>query len=176
MKFAATAIPGVCVVELERHADPRGFFARAFCEREFQERGLETRFVQSSLSWNQRRGTLRGMHFQREPKPEVKLVRCVRGSVYDVVVDLRPESPAYRQWIGVELNGVNRRALYIPAGIAHGFETLEDDSELYYEISEFYEPGLAAGVRWDDPGFGIDWPIKDPILSDRDRGYADYAV
>jgi dTDP-4-dehydrorhamnose 3,5-epimerase len=176
MRFEGTALPDVWIVELESHVDQRGFFARTFCEREFAKQGLVNRFVQCSLSWNRHRGTLRGMHFQRGPKSEVKMVRCVRGSVYDVVIDLRQESAAYRKWVSLELSGDNRRSLYIPAGVAHGFQTMEDDSELYYEISEFYDPGLASGVRWNDPAFGIEWPVKDPIMSDRDRSYADYVA
>jgi dTDP-4-dehydrorhamnose 3,5-epimerase len=174
MIFSETAIPGVWTLDLERREDSRGFFARTYCEHEFASHGLLTRFVQCNISSNTRRGTLRGMHFQREPRPEVKLVRCTRGAVYDVVVDLRPESPAYCRWMAVELTAENRRALYIPAGIAHGFQTLVDDTELYYHMGEFYDPALAAGVRWNDPAFAIDWPIADPILSDKDTAYPDY--
>jgi dTDP-4-dehydrorhamnose 3,5-epimerase len=174
MKFESTAIPGVWLIELERREDSRGSFARAFCEREFSAHGLLTRFPQCNLSENQQRGTLRGMHFQNEPKPEVKLVRCVRGSVYDVVLDLRRDSPAYCQWIGIELTAENGRSLYIPAGVAHGFQTLEDNTALYYHMGEFYEPAVAAGVRWNDPAFHIDWPIAEPVLSDKDAAYPDY--
>ena len=174
MKFEETAIPGVWVLDLERREDPRGFFARTFCEQEFAEHGLLTRFVQCNLSSNRKRGTLRGLHFQNEPKPEVKLVRCVQGAVYDVVVDLRPDSPAYCQWVGIELSAANGRALYIPAGIAHGFQTLEDNTDLYYHMGEFYEPSLAAGVRWNDPAFDIAWPVANPILSDKDAAYPDF--
>jgi len=176
MKFEQAAIPGVWVLELERHVDTRGFFARSFCEREFAAHGLQTRFVQCNLSSNLRRGTLRGMHFQREPRPEVKVVRCCRGSVYDVVIDLRRNSPAHGQWMGIELSAENGRALYLPAGIAHGFQTLEDHTELYYHMGEFYDPELADGVRWNDPVFGIDWPLPNPILSEKDRGYRDYGL
>jgi dTDP-4-dehydrorhamnose 3,5-epimerase len=174
MTFEETSIPGVWTVDLERREDPRGFFARTFCEDEFGDRGLLTRFVQCNLSSNARRGTLRGMHWQNDPKPEVKLVRCVRGSVYDVVIDLRRGSPAYCQWIGVELSAANGRALYIPAGVAHGFQTLEDNTDLYYHMGEFYDPALGAGVRWNDPAFGIAWPIADPVLSEKDAAYPDY--
>lgn len=174
MTFEETAIPGVWILELDRREDARGFFARTFCEHEFADRGLVTRFVQCNLSSNAKRGTLRGMHFQHEPKPEVKLVRCVQGSVYDVVIDLRPSSPTYCRWIGVELSATNARALYIPAGIAHGFQTLEDRTELYYHMGEFYEPSLASGVRWNDPAFGVAWPVADPILSEKDAAYPDY--
>jgi dTDP-4-dehydrorhamnose 3,5-epimerase len=174
MKFEETAITGVWLIELDRREDSRGFFARTFCEREFAEHGLLTRFVQCNLSSNRQRGTLRGMHFQNEPKPEVKLVRCIRGSVWDVVIDLRPESPTYCNWLRFELTAADGQALYIPAGIAHGFQTLEDNTDLYYHMGEFYEPTLAAGVRWNDPAFKIEWPIGDPILSDRDAAYPDY--
>lgn len=174
MKFEEAKIPGVWVLDLERREDNRGFFARTFCEDEFATHGLVTRFVQCNLSSNAKRGTLRGLHFQDEPKPEVKLVRCVQGSVFDVVVDLRRDSPTYCQWIGVELSAENGRALYIPAGIAHGFQTLEDGSVLYYHMGEFYEPSLASGVRWNDAAFGITWPIARPILSDKDAAYTDY--
>lgn len=169
MKFEETAIPGVWIIDLERREDERGFFARAFCENEFAQQGLLTRFVQCNISYNAKRGTLRGMHFQREPKPEVKLVRCIRGSVYDVVIDLRS-----RKWIGVELSAHNGRALYIPAGIAHGFQTLEDDTELYYHMGEFYDPSLSDGFRWNDPAFGIHWPVANPILSEKDAAYPDF--
>jgi dTDP-4-dehydrorhamnose 3,5-epimerase len=169
MKFEETELPGVWVIDLERREDNRGFFARTFCEKEFAARGLITRFVQCNLSSNARRGTLRGMHYQNEPKPEIKLVRCVRGSVYDVVIDLHS-----RKWIGVELSAANGRALYIPAGVAHGFQTLEDNTDLYYHMSQFYDPSLAAGVRWNDAVFGIKWPVLAPILSEKDTLYPDY--
>jgi dTDP-4-dehydrorhamnose 3,5-epimerase len=174
MKFESTAIHGVWILDLERREDPRGFFARTFCEHEFAQHGLLTRFVQCNLSSNRKRGTLRGLHFQNEPKPEVKLVRCVRGSIFDVMVDLRPDSPTYCRWVGVELSATNGRAVYIPAGIAHGFQTLEDNTDLYYHMGEFYEPALAAGVRWNDPAFNIAWPLPDPTLSDKDAAYPDF--
>lgn len=174
MKFEHMGIPGVWVLDLERREDERGFFARTFCETEFAGQGLVTRFVQSNLSSNRKRGTLRGLHLQNEPKPEVKLVRCVQGAVYDVVVDLRRDSPTYCQWAGVELSAANGRALYIPAGIAHGFQTLEDNTDLYYHMGEFYDPSLAAGVRWNDPAFGIVWPVADPVLSGKDAAYPDF--
>ncbi len=176
MLFQAAPLAGVFTVELERLEDDRGFFARAVCEREFSQHGLVTRWVQCNLSSNLKRGTLRGMHFQRDPHPEIKLVRCIKGSVYDVVIDLRSDSPTHRQWFGVELSSLNGRALYIPAGIAHGFQTLEDNTELYYHMGEFYHPSLADGVRWNDPTFAIRWPIPDPILSTKDREYGDYQL
>ena len=147
MKFEQTAIPGVWLVEFEHREDSRGFFARTFCEREFAQHGLLTRFVQCNLSANKQRGTLRGMHFQNEPKPEVKLVRCVRGSIYDVVIDLRRDSSTYCKWVGVELSADNGQALYIPAGIAHGFQTLEDNTELYYHMRSRLVCGNFARMR-----------------------------
>jgi dTDP-4-dehydrorhamnose 3,5-epimerase len=174
MRFTELAAPGVFVVEQERHADSRGFFARTFCRDEFAAHGLAGDFVQCNTSFNERRGTLRGMHLQRPPHEEIKLVRCTRGAILDVVVDLRPEAPTFRQWVAVELTEDNGRALYIPAGCAHGFQTLADGSEVFYQMAERYHPAAAAGVRWDDPAFGIDWPILPPILSDRDASYADF--
>jgi dTDP-4-dehydrorhamnose 3,5-epimerase len=144
------------------------------CEEEFSRMGLEPRFLQTSLSFNKHRGVLRGMHFQVSPKREVKLVRCVRGSIHDVVIDLRPESPSFAQPFSVVLSGENRRSLYVPKGFAHGFQALEDATEVLYEISETYSPQHARGVRWNDPAFGISWPVDDPILLDRDRSYPDF--
>jgi dTDP-4-dehydrorhamnose 3,5-epimerase len=157
--FHATEIPGVVVVDIERREDERGFFARTFCREEFAAQGMVTEFVQCSISYNRRRGTLRGMHFQAEPYGEAKLVRCSRGAIFDVALDLRPQSPAFKRWVGVELNDENGRMLYLPKGCAHGFQTLVDDSEVLYHISEFYHPEASAGVRWDDPAFGIKWPL-----------------
>jgi dTDP-4-dehydrorhamnose 3,5-epimerase len=170
-----TRIPGVFVVEPELIADERGFFSRIFDVDEFSARGLETEFPQWSVSYNERPGTLRGMHFQREPHAEVKLVRCTRGSLYDVVVDLRPDSPTFRRWTAVDLSAENRLALYIPEGLAHGFQTLEPATEVTYAISERYEPSAAGGVRWDDPAFGIEWPKAERrVMSDKDRSWPDF--
>lgn len=174
MIFTATDLAGAWVLDLDPHEDERGFFARVWCAREFAERGLEPRLVQSSLSFNQRRGTLRGMHFQAAPFEEVKLVRCTRGAIHDVIVDLRPESPTYTRHIAFELTADNRRQLYIPRGCAHGFQTLAADCEVVYQMSEFYTPDAGRGVRWNDPAFGIRWPIADPILNERDRSYPDF--
>lgn len=174
MKFEQLPLAGAYVIAPSLLEDPRGFFARTYCEREFAEHGLCSRFVQCNISFNRLRGTLRGMHFQREPSPEPKLVRCTKGSVYDVIVDLRRGSPTWRQWWGAELNEENRLALYVPSGCAHGFQTLADNTECFYQMGEFYAPELANGVRWNDPAFGIRWPIADPILSDKDRDYPDY--
>ena len=174
MKFKGTPLEGAWLLEPVEAADRRGWFARLRCEREFGDRGLETRFVQTSVSHNHRRGVLRGMHFQAPPEEEVKLVRCIAGAVHDVIVDLRPDSPTFKRHFSVELSAVNRLALYVPRGFAHGFQTLEDDTQVLYEISEFYSPSHARGVRWNDPAFGISWPVEDPILLDRDRDYPDF--
>lgn len=174
MRFTQTDLSGAYVVELEPIEDERGFFARTFCAQEFAARGLETHFLQCSLSFNLHRGILRGMHFQAPPHEEAKLVRCVRGRVYDVLLDLRPDSPTYRRWTAVELDSANRRSIYIPRGFAHGFQTLEDQTEIFYEISEPYHPDCARGVRWNDPAFGMHWPVPDPILSAKDRAYPDF--
>ena len=176
MIFAPTALDGVFVIDLERHGDERGFFARTFCREEFVRQGLETTVVQCSLSVTSRRGTLRGLHFQRTPHEEAKLVRCVRGAVHDVVVDLRPSSPTYLAHLGLELSDVNCRAVYVPRGCAHGFLTLTDDAEIYYQMSAPFVPGSQSGVRWNDPAFGIDWPIAEPTMNDRDRSYPDFAA
>ena len=176
MIFNATELIGVYVIEPERLSDERGFFARTWCQHEFEAHGLDVRLAQCSLSFNLKRGTLRGMHYQDEPYVEAKLVRCTLGRLYDVVVDLRPTSSTYRQWMSVELSADNRRMIYIPPGLAHGFQTLIDQTEVFYQISEFYHPESARGVRWNDPAFNIDWPLPDPILSERDRTYPDYIV
>ncbi len=170
MKFRPTAIAGAFRVELEPHTDDRGFFARSFCAEEFRRAGLNDRLVQCSVSFNRRRGTLRGMHYQAAPFEEAKLVRCTRGKIYDVILDLRPQSPTYRKWEAFELSDDGRDALYIPEGVAHGFQTLTDDAEVFYQISQVFDPASARTVRWDDPALGIAWPIPDPILSDKDRG------
>jgi dTDP-4-dehydrorhamnose 3,5-epimerase len=174
MIFKETALQGAYILELEAAEDERGSFARTFCEREFEAYGLNTRFVQCSLSVNTRRGTLRGMHYQAEPHAETKLVHCVRGSLYDVIIDLRPQSATYCRWVGVELSALNNRLLYVPAGFAHGFQTLEDDTAVYYQISAFYALQSARGVRWDDPAFAIKWPLPDPLISDKDSLLPDY--
>jgi dTDP-4-dehydrorhamnose 3,5-epimerase len=174
MHFHDTPLAGACVIEIERLADERGFFGRSFCPREFAQHGIEMRVVQCNVSFNARRGTLRGMHFQAAPKGEPKLVRCTRGAIFDVVVDLRPESPTHRRWFGVELSAANLRQLFIPIGLAHGFVTLADDSEVFYQMGEFFSPEHARGVRWNDPAFGIEWPIEPAVISSKDQNYADY--
>jgi dTDP-4-dehydrorhamnose 3,5-epimerase len=171
MKFTAAPLAGVRVVDLEPAADERGFFARSFCAGEFARAGLAACTSQCSVSFNARRGTLRGLHFQAAPHDEEKLVRCTHGALWDVVVDVRADSPTYRRWYGAELTAENHRALYIPKGFAHGFVTLEDATEVYYMMSVPYAPGSACGVRWNDPAFGIDWPIAPAVISARDAGY-----
>jgi dTDP-4-dehydrorhamnose 3,5-epimerase len=172
--FTATALPGVVIVEPEARADERGLFARTFCAREFAAHGLETRVAQSSVSFNPRRGTLRGLHYQAPPHAEAKLVRCTRGEIFDVALDLRPDSPAFKRHVALVLTAADRRALYVPPGCAHGFETLADDCEVLYQISEFHVPESARGVRWDDPAFAIPWPLPPAVISERDRGYPDF--
>lgn len=172
MKFDPTPLAGAYVVELARIEDERGFFARSFCREEFVAMGLSPVVAQCNVSWNSRKGTLRGMHFQAKPHEEAKLVRCTRGAIWDVIVDLREDSATRYASHGVHLDAQNRLALYVPEGFAHGFQTLEDDCEVLYQMSEAYQPGLGRGVRWDDPKFGIAWPLPNPILSDRDRAYA----
>ena len=173
MIFKGTKLKGVYIIELETLEDERGFFARSFCEKEFEEHGLNPRIVQCDISYNKKRGTLRGMHYQAPPHQETKLVACTRGAIYDVVLDLRKDSPTCNQWLAVELSAGNYKILYIPEGVAHGFQTLEDNSLVYYQISEFYYPECARGVRWDSPVFDIEWPLPNPILSDKDRSYQD---
>ena len=174
MRFEETNLCGAWLIEPEPAHDERGFFARTFCVREYGERGLTTQFVQNSTSHSNARGTLRGMHFQRAPHAEVKVVSCLQGALWDVIIDLRPESPTYRRWQGFELSAANQRQLYIPAGFAHGFQTLCDDTRAGYLISAFYVPQAAAGVRYDDPAFGIDWPLPASVISEKDRSWPDF--
>ena len=174
MRFHNTSIAGAVVVEAERHADERGFFGRTFCAAEFRRAGLDPAVEQCNLSFNARRGTLRGMHSQRKPHEEVKLVRCVSGAIHDVIVDLRRESPTYLQHFALELSADNRHALYVPKGVFHGFVTLADASEVHYQMSTAYVADAATGYRWNDPAFGIRWPIEVLVISARDAGYADY--
>ncbi|WP_394833816.1 dTDP-4-dehydrorhamnose 3,5-epimerase [Pendulispora rubella] len=173
MKFVPLSLHGAYLIELERLEDERGFFARTWCAREFEAHGLNPRLTQCNLSQNAKRGTLRGMHFQAAPHEEAKLVTCVSGAIHDVIVDLRAGSPTYRQWIAVELRGTGAtwRGLYVPEGFAHGFQTLLDDSLVFYQMSEFFAPESARGIRYDDPGLGIEWPIPGPIVSVKDRSY-----
>lgn len=173
MVFTETGLSPALVVDVERHDDERGFFARSWCQREFEARGLSSRLVQCSISRNYRKGTLRGMHYQLPPHVEAKLVRCTTGAIYDVIIDLRPDSPTLRRYFGVVLSAENQRALYVPEGFAHGFLTLTDNSEVFYQMSEFYDPAAARGVRWNDPAFGISWPEPVMVISERDRNYPD---
>jgi dTDP-4-dehydrorhamnose 3,5-epimerase len=176
MTFTETRIAGVWTVDSDVFADDRGAFVRAWMPTEFAAHGLETRLEQCSMASNHRRGTVRGMHYQSAPHQEVKVVRVVRGAIFDVAVDLRPGSPTFRQWVGVELSAANRRVLYVPAGLAHGYQTLEDDTDVLYFVSAPYVPALQQGVRWNDPAIGIDWPLGTPtIIHPRDAAYPDLA-
>ena len=174
MIFQKTMVAGVFEIEMEVHSDARGFFARTWCEREFREHGLNPKLVQCSISSNSLMGTLRGVHYQTQPYQEAKLVRCTKGRLFDVALDLRPDSATYLRWTAAELTAANHRALYIPEGCAHGFLTLEDDTEALYQMSEFYHPELARGLRWNDPAFGIAWPAKVEVISERDLSYPDF--
>lgn len=176
MRFVATPIAGAFLVETEPAVDDRGFFARTFCRDEFMAHGLEPDLAQCSISFNKRRGTLRGLHYQTKPYEEAKLVRCTQGGVFDVMLDLRLDSPSYLAWFGVELNAMNRHALYIPEGVAHGFQTLTDDTEVFYQMSKSYHPESARGVRWNDPAFNIRWPHSEPTISVRDQSYPSWEV
>jgi dTDP-4-dehydrorhamnose 3,5-epimerase len=172
--FSPTVLEGAFILELDRRNDDRGYFARTWCQREFEQLGLNSSLVQCSVSYSRRRQTLRGMHWQASPHGEVKIVRCTRGAIWDVIIDLRPESPTYMSHLGVELTADSERALYIPEGMAHGFVTLADATEVFYQMSEFHEPASARGVRWNDPAFDIGWPVSTPILHPRDAQYPDY--
>jgi len=175
MKFIETPLKGAFVIELDPHVDERGFFARTFCAREFAARGLNALVAQCSVSQSKHRGTLRGMHWQAPPHEECKLIRCLQGAIYDVIIDLRRDSPSFRRWFAVELTAANYRQLYVPAGFAHGFQTLADNTEVFYQMSEFHVPDSARGVRWNDPAFAIDWPAAERrILHPRDAAYADF--
>jgi len=174
MTFHDTKICGVVEVRPEIRGDERGFFARTWCRDEFASHGLNPSLAQCSVSLNKRKGTLRGMHYQAAPYQEAKLVRCTQGAIYDVALDLRPESPTFKSWTAAELNAANRNMLYIPEGCAHGFITLEDESEVFYQISQVYDATSARGVRWDDPAFGIVWPERVRVISERDRNYPNF--
>jgi dTDP-4-dehydrorhamnose 3,5-epimerase len=174
MKFVPTPLCGAYLIELEKRGDHRGFFARVFCEQEFAAPGLETRFVQVNNSLTAAAGTLRGMHFQLPPAAEVKVVRCIRGALHDVIIDLRPDSPTYLKWFGADLSAENRVMMYVPRGFAHGFITLVDDTEALYLVSDTYSPELERGVRFDDPCFSISWPLVPTEMSAKDRGWPDH--
>lgn len=174
MIFRQTKLSGVFEIEIEPKADQRGFFARSWCQKEFEEHGLNPRLVQCNVSFNKDKGTLRGMHYQAAPHAEVKVVRCTQGAIYDVVLDLRPQSPTLKEWISVVLTSAKRNMVYIPEGCAHGFLSLENDTEIFYQMSEFYDAQSARGVRWDDPAFTIVWPAKVQVISERDRTYPNF--
>lgn len=175
MIFTETTLAGAFVIDVKKHEDSRGFFGRAWCEQEAAARGLATRMVQSNISLNLNKGTLRGMHFQRTPWEEDKLVRCTRGAIVDIIIDLRPTSPTHRQWFAAELAADAYRMLYVPKGFAHGFQTLVDGAEVFYQVSQFYSPEHASGVRHDDPAFGIAWPLPVSVISANDSNWPDYA-
>jgi len=174
--FTETKLPGAYVIEVEKREDQRGFFGRTFCREEFEAHGLNSQVVQCNTSFNKRKGTLRGMHFQAVPFAEAKLVRCTSGSIYDVIIDLRPASTTFKQHFAVELSAANQRMLYIPENMAHGFQTLEDDTEVFYQMSQMFSAEHARGVRWNDPAFGIEWPADERIITERDRNYPDFVA
>jgi dTDP-4-dehydrorhamnose 3,5-epimerase len=175
MIFLETGLKGVFEIHMEPKTDERGFFARSWCQREFEEHGLNPRVAQCNVSFNEKKGTLRGIHYQEAPYAEAKLIRCTRGSIYDVAVDLCPESPTFTKWVGSVLSAENRHMLYVPEGYGHGFLTLEDHTEVFYQMSEFYAANSGRGVRWDDPTFGVNWPGEVRVISDRDRTYPDFS-
>lgn len=177
MKFTKTQLKGAYIIEPELLTDERGFFARSWCQKEFTERGLNPNLVQCNISFNHKKGTLRGMHYQAKPYEEAKLVRCTMGAIYDVIIDIRPELPTFKQWVAVELTAENRRMLYIPEGMAHGFQTLLDNTEVFYQMSDFYHSESATGLRWDDPTFGIVWPqASQMIISEKDKSYPNFTL
>lgn len=176
MIFTETSLSGVFIIELHPMSDERGFFARSWCADEFKNYGLNPSLVQCNISYNRKKGTFRGMHFQAAPFEEAKVVRCTSGAIFDVIVDLRPESPTYRQHIGAVLSAENRRMLYVPERFAHGFITLEDETEVFYQMSEFYAPECAKGFRWNDPSFNIELPLEISVISQRDRNCPDFAL
>lgn len=177
MIFTETKLLGAFVIDLEKYTDARGFLAQSWSAREFAARGLNPQIAECNVSFSRLKGTLRGMHFQSPPHAQIKLVRCTAGAIFDAIIDLRPESPTFKQWVAVELTAANRRLLYVPEGFAHGFQTLADNSEVYYQMSDVYAPEFAGGVRWNDPAFGIEWPEEDNrIINARDREYPDFTA
>lgn len=175
MIFTETELGGAFILDLEQREDDRGFFARSWDENEFRDHGLNPSIVQCNVSFNHHAGTLRGMHFQNAPHAEAKLIRCTLGAILDVIIDLRPDSPTFKRWIGVELTEENRRSLYVPEGFAHGYQTLADRTETFYQVSEFYAPGAEGGVRYDDPAFAIEWPREVTVISPKDASWPDFA-
>ncbi len=176
MIFTETKLKGAFVVELEKFEDERGFFALSWSERVFAERGLEAKLLECNVSFNRKKGTLRGMHYQQPPYGQTKLVRCTMGAIYDVIIDLRPASPTMKQWVGVELTAANHLMLYIPEGFAHGFQTLADNTEILYQMSSVYVPECARSIRWNDPAFSISWPLAVQVIGERDRLYQDFNI
>lgn len=176
MIFTATKLKGAYIIEIEQLKDNRGFFARSWCQKEFEGQGITSRVVQANVSFNKLKGTLRGMHYQLAPYEETKLVRCTKGAIYDVIIDLRRASPTYAQWIGVKLTAENYRMLYVPEDFAHGFQTLKDGTEVTYQVSQFYTPGSESGIRWNDPAFNIEWPLEVQVISDKDKNWSDYTL
>lgn len=175
MIFIETKLTGAYLVKPQRFADARGFFARVWCEREFSERGLVANMVQANIAYSEHAMTLRGLHYQEAPHAEAKLLRCLSGAVYDVVIDLRTDSPTYKHWLGTELTARDQAMIYVPEGFAHGYLTLQDNTEVFYQVSEFYAPAAEKGIRWDDPAFAIEWPAQgELIISDKDRGWRDF--
>ena len=174
MKFVETKLKGAYVIEIELISDNRGFFARSWCQKEFSDQGLNPNLVQSNISFNLKKGTLRGMHYQAKPHEEAKLVRCTRGSIYDVIIDIRPDSSTFKSWVAVELSAENRKMLYIPEGFSHGFQTLEDNTEVFYQMSESYFPEYSTGVRWNDLAFDIQFPLEITSISQKDQAYPDF--
>jgi dTDP-4-dehydrorhamnose 3,5-epimerase len=176
LKFSETELKGAFILEVKKLEDERGFFGRTFCQKEFEKHGMNPHVVQANVSYNKFKGILRGMHYQLHPYEETKLVRCVRGAIYDVIIDLRKDSPTYTKWIGVELKEDSYQMLFVPEGFGHGFITLEDNTEVIYQVSQFYTPGAESGIRWNDPVFDIKWPIEPLIISQKDRQHSDYIV
>lgn len=175
MIFQETKLQGASIIDIKELVDERGFFARGWCKHEFEEYGLVSQVAQANISYNKKKGTLRGLHYQIEPYAETKLIRCTRGAIYDVIIDLRPKSSTYREWIGVELTADNHRMLYVPEVFAHGFQTLEDNTEVFYQVSAFYTPEAERGLRYDDPKFGINWPLEVSMISSKDANWPNYS-
>jgi dTDP-4-dehydrorhamnose 3,5-epimerase len=174
MIFTETKLKGAYIIDVKRLEDERGFFGRSYCKREMDEYGLNTNMVQANVSYNKKKGTLRGMHMQVSPYEETKLVRCTRGAIYDVIIDMREDSDTYKQWIGVELTADSYRMLFVPEGFAHGFITLEDNTDVTYNVTQYYTPGSERGIRWNDPAFNIEWPMEPVTISDKDQAHPDF--
>lgn len=176
MIFTETELHGLFIIEPEKLGDERGFFSRTWCKKEFEAHGLNSNLVQCSVSFNQKQGTIRGMHYQSRPFEEAKLVRCTQGVIWDVVIDLRADSPTFKKWFAIKLTADNRKMLYVPETFAHGFQTLEDNSEVFYQITEYYSPENSRGIRWNDPAFSINWPMTDIVISRKDQAYPDFQL